>query len=174
MRQPDPAALPAFVRAMYLAMTAHPRRDTPDAATLPLLDAALPADLHALVYAWTFHASPGGGALRSWDVFERWDFCFSIAPCEAREVDRVCRALAGSSARPAVEPGFYVELGADAGGTQFFATVRDGRTEVFGPERGEDFGDVGGFLGWLYERADGEREPALVAVSPALFADDGG
>lgn len=172
MRDPDLTRLPAFVRATCLAMTACPRRDAPDGATLALLGDALPADLHAIVHAWTFHARPGG--LRRWDLFERWDFSFSIAPCDAGEVDRVCRALAGSSARPPVGPGRYVELGADAGGTQFFATVRDGRTAVFGPEKGEDFDGLEDFLGWLYERAEGEAEPALAAVSPGLFADEGG
>jgi hypothetical protein len=162
---PDPDALTGLVRAVYLAMTARPRRAVPDAATLALLDRPLPADLHALLHAWTFHAAPVGST-RRWDVFAAWDFGFSIAPSAEREVDRVCRALAASSARAPVGPGFYVELGADGGGVQVFATVRDGRTAVFGPEHGEDHGDLDDFFFKLQERHDGELDPALAEDPP--------
>jgi hypothetical protein len=54
-----------------------------------------------------------------------------------------------------------VQIGFDAGGITIFAGIANGRTATFGPEDGEDFGDIDGMLFRIQERADFATEPAL-------------
>lgn len=156
----DISSLPAQVQALYQAMTAGAPRESPDPATLPLLDLGLPPDLHAVVHAWTYHGRPSRNALRAWHVFEAWDFSFSVAPVSAAEVRRVCGVLAPGS-RQAYPDGPYVQLGSDAGGTMVFAGITNGATACFGPEAGEDYAGIDGLLFAIEERADFVEEPAL-------------
>ena len=152
--------LPPYVRALYRLITSNPPRATPDATTRPLLDAGLPADLHAIVHAWTYFGRPSGGQLRDWNIFEVWDFKLAVAPVSAAEVRRVCGVLAPGS-RTDFPEGPYVQLGWDAGGTTVFAGVTNGETVCFGPERGEDWDGIDGFLSSVEARAGSEVEPAL-------------
>lgn len=167
MEPPDAEKLPALVRALYLALTSGPKRAEPDPKTLPLLEGGLPADLHALLYAWTFYGQPSRNSLRLWDVFEEWDFGFSIEPVAENEMRRRCEMLAPGS-RKAFPPGPYVQLGFDGGGHfMVFASLASGAT--FGPEGGEDWEDIDGLLFRIQELAAFESEPLL---APFLPADD--
>lgn len=163
----DISSLPGQVRALYQAMTAGAPRESPDPTTLPLLALGLPADLHAIVHAWTYFGRPSQNELRAWDVFETWDFIFSVAPVSATEVRRVCGVLAPGS-RTEYPDGPYAQLGSDAGGVMVFAGVTGGVTACFGPEAGEDWSGIDGLLLAIEERADFAEEPAL---APFLSAD---
>lgn len=149
-----------MTRSLVALMTAAPRRETPDARTAALLGETLPEDLRAVLEAWTHHARPYG-ALRAWSLFEVWDFMFAIEPLTEAKVRDMCATLAGSLARSDIPSGVLVQLGFDGGGHTVFAGIKNGATVTFGPERGEDYGDLDGFLMRLQERADFADEPAL-------------
>lgn len=89
-------------------------------------------------------------------------------PVAPAEVDRICQLLGGAG-RP-LPPGLHVRVGCNAGGIEFFATVKDGAA-VFGPEAGEDFGDLESLLFKVCEWSGFAVEPALAAVDPSLFTD---
>lgn len=160
MSKLDVSDLDGSTRALYQTLTAGAPRDVPDPATLPLLSLGLPADLHAVVHAWTYYGRPSSNSLRAWDVFETWDFSFSVAPVSAEEVRRVCQVLSPGS-RTDFPDGPFVQLGSDAGGTMAFAGVRNGATACFGPEDGEDWVGIDGLLLAIEERAEFAEEPAL-------------
>jgi len=165
MTKLDVSALHGRTRALYKAMTNGEPRDAPDPTTLPLLSLGLPADLHATVHAWTYYGRPSNNSLRAWDVFETWDFIFSVAPVSAQEVRRVCNVLAPGS-RTTYPEGPFVQLGNDAGGIVVFAGVAAGSTACFGPEVGEDWLGIDGWLLAVEERAEFAEEPAL---APFLY-----
>jgi len=165
MSKLDVSALHGSTRALYQAMTAGKPRDVPDPTTLPLLSLGLPADLHAVVHAWTYYGRPSKNSLRAWNVFETWDFIFSVAPVSAEEVLRVCHVLSPGS-RTAYPDGPFVQLGSDAGGIMVFAGVANGATACFGPEDGEDWVGIDGLLLAIEERAEFVEEPAL---APFLY-----
>lgn len=168
MPAPDPVTLPPFVRATYLAMC-HTAASAPtEPSARDLLDAGLPADLHALVHAWAHHPrSPLG-----WEVlFDRWDLRFALAPMTPEAVADAIRAVTGGTGRTTLPGEPLLRLGRDAGGTEYFVGVTAGASSVVGPEPTEDYGTLEDFLVTLWERAELAPEPALVPfVDADMFA----